>query len=65
MGGASDIAKANRNGNVTKTCKWVSCDDSWSESVYNTECKHTFIIMEGTPEENNFKYCPYCGGEIK
>lgn len=44
-------------------CKWVfegEYDGHWS-----TSCAHKYIIMEGTPEENNMKYCTFCGNEIE
>jgi len=40
----------------------------WSheeEDVYDTECDNTFILINGSLTENEFKFCPYCGGEIE
>ena len=45
-------------------CKWFQEDEGDTECVYNSECGHSFILNEGTPEENAFKYCTYCGAEI-
>lgn len=43
------------------TCRW-----EWDvDGYYNTECKQAFCIMDGTLEENDFKYCTYCGREIQ
>lgn len=49
---------------VIEVCEWngQSCD---TEGTYDTSCGGLFSITEGTVEENDFKYCPYCGGEIK
>ena len=33
-------------------CKW------------DTNCKRAFIFTDGTPLENGFKHCPFCGGHI-
>ncbi len=50
----------------------TNCD--WSqlpEGVYTydntwvTSCGDEFILNEGAPKENGFKYCPYCGDKIK
>ena len=35
------------------------------KTAYETECEHAFCIIEGTPKDNDIKYCPYCGKEIK
>ena len=43
---------------ITKqTCKW----EQNADGVWETECDEMFIFNDGNPEENGFKYCPYCG----
>jgi len=42
-----------------KTCEWHDEGDYW-----HTECGNDFEIIDGTPIENNFQFCPYCGGEL-
>lgn len=44
-------------------CKWRLCDEG--ANVYDTSCKNPHILIEGTPEENNYSYCPYCGKKIE
>ena len=45
----------------TKLCRWKMDDDG----IWQTKCENSFIICnEGTPEENNMEYCPYCGYKI-
>lgn len=44
-------------------CEW-KLEDSES-NLYVTECENRQLIFEGTPEENGYKYCPYCGRKIK
>ena len=44
-------------------CEW-ELEDSES-NLYVTECVNRHLIFEGTPEENGYKYCPYCGRKIK
>jgi len=48
-----------------KVCNWKK--DDWNDdNVYNTECGNAFYLStDDTPEEHQFKYCPYCGGELK
>jgi len=43
-------------------CCW---DDSAEETMYETDCDHTFDSFEfGPPNDNGFIYCPYCGRQI-
>lgn len=46
-----------------QSCEW-KIEDSES-NLYVTECENRQLIFEGTPEENRYKYCPYCGRKIK
>lgn len=42
-----------------ETCVWENHGES---AIWYCGCgKHLFEFTEGGPEENNFKYCPYCG----
>ena len=52
QGGASD-----------DVCEWRLCDEE--ANVYDTSCRNPHILIEGTPKENNYEYCPYCGKKIK
>lgn len=44
-----------------ETCTW-KLDEEYQ--MYETGCGNAFECMEGDIEENNFKFCPYCGGKI-
>lgn len=36
----------------------------WDEDTNTYECsncKNSFTLLEGTPEQNTYFYCPYCG----
>lgn len=44
-------------------CEWRLCDEE--TNVYDTSCRNPHILIEGTPKENNYEYCPYCGKKIK
>lgn len=44
---------------VSMNCIWskLNWDNEWT-----TECGQSFIILDDlTPEENDFKFCVYCG----
>ena len=44
------------------TCTWTHDDD---EGSWDAECGERWSITEGTPEENNFRFCPGCGRKVK
>ncbi len=44
-------------------CEWRLCDEE--SNVYDTSCRNPHILIEGTPRENNYEFCPYCGKKIK
>lgn len=31
---------------------------------YCSNCHNEWLFYEGTPEENNLKYCPHCGAKV-
>lgn len=41
-----------------KRCTWRPGD----YGEYNTSCKNAFVLNDGTPSDNNMKFCCYCGG---
>jgi hypothetical protein len=41
-------------------CKW----DQDYNGTWETSCENAFEIIEGTPDENGMKYCPYCGKKL-
>lgn len=43
-------------------CEWKYDD---YEDCYDTKCGNSFVISEGTPSNNDMKYCCYCGKTIK
>lgn len=55
QGGVSD--------DTDNMCEWRLCDEE--ANVYDTSCRNPHILIEGTPQENNYEYCPYCGKKIK
>ena len=45
-------------------CKWVASESDWGD-FFETTCGNTFQFTVDGVTENQFKYCPYCGGEIE
>ena len=45
-----------------KQCLWSRADDD--TDMWETSCDQVFYLMDGTPKENDFKFCAYCGGSL-
>ena len=59
-----DLIEIVKQGGVSDdVCEWRLCDEE--ANVYDTSCRNPHILIEGTPRENNYKHCPYCGKKIK
>lgn len=48
------------------TRRYVAVDCYWNETdvAWETSCGNLFNFTADGPEENKFKYCPYCGGRL-
>lgn len=47
-------------------CKWTQGNlDYNEEEVFYTECGCEFIMLQGTPTENDFLFCCYCGNILE
>ena len=44
---------------MNEECAWHEEDGCWA-----TDCGEIFVINEGTPEENEMKFCCFCGKHI-
>ena len=45
-----------------KTGHWVEIEDYNGDIHYQCDqCGEEFILIDGTPEDNNYWYCPNCG----
>ncbi len=42
-------------------CEW----EEDFEGNWESSCQGIFILNEGTPSENKFRFCPFCGLGIK
>ena len=44
-----------------KTGHWIE-QDNWEDIYYEcSECGEAFSLMDGTPTENMYNFCPNCG----
>jgi len=48
-----------------KDCFWVVDETPWSDPIWQTTCDNIFEFTNDGPDENEFKFCPYCGGKLK
>ena len=45
--------------------KWKQWDDYGFDETYKcTACGESFVLIEGTPITNGYKYCPNCGARM-
>ena len=59
---AIEIVKQGGVSDDDDSCEWRLCDEE--ANVYDTSCRNPHILIEGTPQENNYEFCPYCGKKI-
>ena len=46
---------------VENVCTWAEDEDG----IWFTGCNNAFEFMNGTPSENGFQFCCYCGDRLK
>lgn len=46
--------------------RWVNNDDVYGgeDLWWCSACKEEFILIEGTPHDNGYYYCPNCGAQM-
>lgn len=50
---------------LEKTCRWKQPDyDDVDYGRWHTDCGEYFCLTEGSPKENEFSHCPYCGKRL-
>ena len=48
-----------------KKGKWVYKPNEYDDSTYEcSQCGEPWTLIDGTPEENNMKFCPNCGAKL-
>ena len=49
-----------------KRGKWIEDDDGWDGVIWRcSECDALFTLVDGTPEENEYYFCPHCGEDMR
>ena len=48
---------------MNEICHWT-LEDDWDGINYDTQCGEYFCITAGTPKENGFVFCTFCGNKI-
>lgn len=43
------------------SCDWTYEHDTCS---WDTECGNKHVFIEGTPIDNSYEFCPYCGDKL-
>ena len=48
-----------------KKGKWIEQDDCWDGVYYECSvCKEPFTLIDGTPSDNLYNFCPNCGADM-
>lgn len=47
--------------------RWEVSTDEWFETdVYTcSKCRESYVLVDGTPKENLWHYCPNCGADMR
>ena len=49
-----------------KTGKWLYKPNEYDDDTYEcSQCGEPGTLIDGTPEENNMKFCPNCGADMR
>ena len=49
-----------------KKGEWIEQDDGWDGIYYECSvCKEPFTLIDGTPQDNLYNFCPNCGADMR
>ncbi len=51
--------------NESKICKWEQNDNGDWDAQCGESLLFMFVLIGGTPEENGFNFCPFCGAALE
>ena len=58
--------KIDRNLKEPKQGEWIDISDGWQEGTFRcSSCQMEFVLIEGTPEDNEYNFCPNCGADMR
>lgn len=60
MAKSEDVGSKKAAGRGVKRCIWTETGEMWE-----TTCGNAFVLNDGTPADNEMKFCCYCGGQLK
>ncbi len=46
-------------------CIWTQAQYYNSERAWDSSCGEEFEFFKGTPQENLFRFCPFCGRHLQ
>lgn len=61
---AADESSPGKKRQTMMVCIWTEIDPDDMTGVFETTCGHTFSLNSDSPEENQMKFCCYCGDEL-
>lgn len=65
VGSAEDFENEVMNRTKPKTGKWIEVKGYDGDIHYQCDqCGNEFILIDGTPKDNNYNYCPNCGSRM-
>lgn len=48
-----------------KSAEWIEDEDMYGDPIFRcSNCEARFVLEEGTPEDNEYYYCPTCGAKM-
>jgi len=66
VSGAMKLIKYSPTVEPERKGKWIA-QDGWDGDTYYecSECNQEFVLIEGTPQDNGYNYCPNCGAKME